>query len=160
MTDVETGEGRTPAPWRIIGIGSPVVGDDLGWRAIEALREAGMGRHAELLSLDRPGTVLLDYLDPDGRVILIDAMEAGLFPGNIRELELDDLISNALAPSSHDFGVAETLALAQAVGSLPQCLHLLGLQMPAGPVGENWFAAVEGNLIPKVRSILGILAHG
>ena len=142
--------------WRIIGVGSPVTGDDLGWRAIEALRDAGLDRYAELLVLDRPGPALLEYLQPDGAVILIDAMEAGLPPGSLRELALEDLIGKAQAPSSHDLGVAETLALARALGSLPQCLYLLGLQAYVAPEGRAWIARTVSSLVEKVCLILNI----
>jgi len=121
-------EGSTPASWRIIGIGSPVAGDDLGWLAIDWLRNAGFDRYAELLTLDRPGTALFEYLQPGGRVILIDAMDAGLLPGTIRELGLDDLLVTARGPSSHEFGLAETLALGNAMGTLPQSMRILGIQ--------------------------------
>jgi len=122
-------EGSAPASWRIIGIGSPVAGDDLGWLAIDWLRSAGFDRHAELLALDRPGPALLDYLQPDARVVLIDAMDAGLLAGTLRELVLDDLLAHARPPSTHDLGLAETLALAKALGVLPMRLHLIGIQM-------------------------------
>ena len=114
--------------WRIIGIGSPVAGDDLGWQAIDALREAGIGRHAELLTLDRPGPALLDHFEPDVHVILIDAMDAGLPPGSIRDLTLDDLLFGALPPSTHHLGLAESLALARALDGLPRVLYVIGLQ--------------------------------
>lgn len=135
LTDVETAEGQAPASWRIIGVGSPVAGDDLGWLAIDFLRNAGFARYAELLTLDRPGTALLEYLQPGTGVILIDAMDAGLLPGTIRELVLGDLLVTARGPSSHEFGLAETLALGNAMGTLPHSLRILGIQArkDAGP---------------------------
>ena len=122
-------EGSAPAAWKIIGIGSPVAGDDLGWLAIDWLRDVGFDRHAELLTLDRPGPALLDHLQPDAQVILIDAMDAGLPAGTLRELVLDDLLTQARPPSSHDLGLAEALALAKALGALPMQMHLIGIQM-------------------------------
>ncbi|MCA1789875.1 MAG: hydrogenase maturation protease [Thioalkalivibrio sp.] len=114
--------------WRIIGVGSPVVGDDLGWAAIQALEEAGLDHMAELLPLDRPGPALLDYLQGRSRVILIDAMQAGLAPGSVRALSPAELIASAHPPSSHDLGLAETLALARALGCIPARLHVIGVE--------------------------------
>ncbi|MFO8152283.1 hydrogenase maturation protease [Thioalkalivibrio sp.] len=142
--------------WRIIGVGSPVTGDDLGWRAIEALRAAGLDRCAELLALDRPGPALLEYLQPDGAVILIDAMEAGLPPGSIRELRLDELVRAGRMPSSHDFGVADALALAQALKRLPRRLHVLGLQASDGAGTYAWRRDRQRELLQQVRAILDL----
>jgi hydrogenase maturation protease len=148
-------EGRHPSPWRIIGIGSPVAGDDLGWLAIEWLREAGFGRRAELLTLDRPGTALLDHLQPDTHVILIDAMDADLASGTVRELPLADLIVRARPPSSHGLGVAETLALARALGTLPQRLHIIGIQKDHGSAERGCLNEALGALPRCVSGILG-----
>ena len=148
------GEGRAPAAWRIIGIGSPVAGDDLGWLVIDWLRNAGVDRHAELLTLDRPGPGLLDHLQPDARVILIDAMEAGLPAGTLRELALDDLLAQARPPSSHDLGLAETLALAQALEVLPRQLHLIGIQMTGEGASVPSSEVLAGQLVRRVRAML------
>ena len=148
------GEGSASASWRIIGIGSPVAGDDLGWLAIDWLRDAGFDRYAELLTLDRPGPALLDHLQPAGSVILIDAMEANLAPGTVRELPLEDLIVTARPPSSHEFGLAETLALARALGTLPQRLHVIGIQKDCGLVAREWCAEAMVAFPRRVSRIL------
>ena len=148
-------EGSTPASWRIIGIGSPVAGDDLGWLAIDWLRNAGFERRAELFALDRPGPALLDYLQPDARVVLIDAMDAGLAPGTIRELPLTDLIVTARPPSSHEFALAETLALAQALGTLPQRLYVIGIQKDCGFADRGWRAEAMVAFPRSISRILG-----
>ncbi|TVP87065.1 MAG: hydrogenase maturation protease [Thioalkalivibrio sp.] len=148
------GQGRPSPLWRIIGIGSPAAGDDLGWLAIDWLRSAGLDRHAELLTLDRPGPALLDHLQPDARVVLIDAMEAGLPAGTLRELVLDDLLAHAHPPSSHHLGLAETLALAQALGALPGHLHLLGIQMAGGGEDLPSSEALAAEVVRRVRAML------
>lgn len=141
--------------WRVIGVGSPVAGDDLGWRAIDALRDAGFDRHAELLSLDRPGPALLDHFESADQVILIDAMEAGLPPGSLRDLTLDDLLSVARPPSSHDLGLAESLALARALGSLPRVLRVLGIQRGDGSqrAGAGLDRALQ-RVVSRVQSVI------
>jgi hydrogenase maturation protease len=147
-------EGISPASWCIIGIGSPVAGDDLGWLAIDWLHNAGFDRHADLVTLDRPGTALLEHMQPGSRVILIDAMDADLAPGTIRELRLEDLILRARPASGHDLGLAETLALAQALGLLPQRLHIIGVQMEEGSADHDWHAKARHAFLPCITSIL------
>jgi len=148
-------EGRAPGSWGIIGIGSPVAGDDLGWLAIDWLRNAGFDRYAELLKLDRPGPALLDHLHPDSRVILIDAMDANLAPGTIRVLPLEDLIVTARPPSSHEFGLAESLALARALGTLPQRLYVIGIQKDCGLADREWCAEAMVAFPRSISRILG-----
>ncbi len=153
------GEGKQGVPWRIIGIGSPVAGDDLGWLAIDWLRNAGFDRDAELLTLDRPGPALIDYLQPDSRVILIDAMDAGLPAGSVRELALDGINVRASAPSSHDLGLAEALALARALGGLPRHLYVVGIQMGADGAdgaGQEWRREACSALTTRVRGMMQV----
>jgi len=139
--------------WRIIGVGSPVAGDDLGWAAIQALEEAGLNRCAELLGLDRPGPALLDYLQGRSRVILIDAMQAGLEPGSVCALSPEELITSAHPPSSHDLGLAETLALARALGCMPNRLYVIGVE--TGPVLDGAARSVAlGEVVRLVQSLL------
>lgn len=149
-------EGKPGVPWRIIGIGSPVAGDDLGWLAIDWLRNAGFDRDAELLTLDRPGPALIDYLQPDSWVILIDAMDAGLPAGSVRELALDGIIVRASAPSSHDLGLAEALALARALGGLPRHLYVVGIQMGADGPGQEWRREACSALTTRVRGMMQV----
>ena len=147
-------EGSARAAWKIIGIGSPVAGDDLGWLAVDWLRSAGFDRRAELLTLDRPGPVLLDYLQPDSKVILIDAMDAGLPAGTLRELALDDLLAHARPPSSHNLGLAETLALARALGVVPMRLHLIGIQMAGGGADFSYSETLVRELGRCVQALM------
>lgn len=138
--------------WRIIGVGSPVAGDDLGWVAIEALRAAGLAGAHELLTLDRPGAALIEHLTPGAHVILLDAMQAERPPGSVRELDLEDLIARAHPPSSHHLGLAETLALAQALGEWPQRLHLLGIQTAL--TDGQWRQRACAEIVDRVRGFL------
>ncbi|MBA1444721.1 MAG: hypothetical protein M3H12_18085 [Chromatiales bacterium] len=70
---------------RVIGIGSPLGADQLGWLALEALEEAAIP-DLELIRLDRPGSGLLRYFEDVERVLLIDAVVAGSEPGEVKLL--------------------------------------------------------------------------
>ena len=135
-----------------------MAGDDLGSAAIAALADAGLSRCAELLSLDRPGAALIEHLQGRPCVILIDAMLAGLPAGTVRELSLEDLIVSAQPPSSHQLGLAETLALASALACLPQHLHLIGIEAGAGLDGDARSAALV-RVVETVQSLLAAADH-
>ena len=139
--------------WWIIGVGSPVAGDDLGWAAIAALQEVGLNRCADLLSLDRPGPALLHYLQGRSRVILIDAMQAGLAPGSVRALSAEELIASARPPSSHDLGLAETLALARALDCMPARLYVIGVETSPLLEGAARSVALE-EVVRLIQTVL------
>ncbi|AHE97963.1 hydrogenase maturation protease [Thioalkalivibrio paradoxus] len=146
---------RPPAQrWRILGVGSPAAGDDLGWAAIERLRDAGLDRRAELEALDRPGPALIDRFEPSTNVILIDAIQAGLPPGSVRELSVDEVIARARVASTHDLGLAETLLLARALGVLPARLHLIGIEAGAANGDRGWRAKALRDVLDRVRVLL------
>jgi len=116
----------------VIGIGSPFGDDRAGWAVIEQLEQWTLPADVSLLKLDRPGPALLDWLNRDTNTVLIDAVQTSNHPcGHWMELSLEQLDhSNDL--SSHGFGLAQTLALARALGQLPQQYRLIGFCIPPG----------------------------
>jgi hydrogenase maturation protease len=113
---------------RIIGIGSPFGADQAGWRAIDLLGDAGLP-HTELIKLDRPGSELLRYFEDAPEVVLIDAVLADQTPGTAVRLDQHALSLAACRTSSHGFGVAESLQLAERLELLPARLLLIGIQV-------------------------------
>jgi hydrogenase maturation protease len=134
---------QTPQRWRVIGIGSPTVGDDLGWQVVEALQRQIDSPHAavEWLLLDRPGAALMGYMtDVDG-VILFDSLLAPL-PATIRRLRLNQL-DDTIGRSSHGVGVAVTLQLAAQLGLLPRWWRLFGVVAPFDAQGTALTAVAQ-----------------
>ncbi|EGW53398.1 hypothetical protein TevJSym_bd00340 [endosymbiont of Tevnia jerichonana (vent Tica)] len=83
----------------------------------------------EVVCLDRPGSALIPWLEES--VVLLDALRAEGQPGQIRRLDLAELADPGQINAVHGFGVAQALALAQALGELPQRLLLLGIVIDA-----------------------------
>jgi len=84
---------------------------------------------AELVYLDRPGTHLIGALDEVEQLILIDAVKSGAAIGSVVHIE-GDAIYRQLArhTSTHGFGVADALKLAERLGQLPAKVVLLGVE--------------------------------
>lgn len=117
----------------ILGIGSPEPDDSIGWQAAEYLRRAGsLPSEVRVQVCDRPGVTLLAHFRRAPQVILIDAMKAGLAPGSVRAVPAEELVA-AESLSSHDVGVAEAVALAAALGELPQRLSIIGIEAGGDP---------------------------
>ena len=129
----------------ILGIGSPAGDDQAGWLLVDALRARGVeadGRVA-LAKLDRPGASLLACLEGVDRVILVDALQSGGTPGDIHRWTEADWGAVDADLSSHGFGVLAALALAQALGSLPQRVEVVGIEIASAVPGEPVSPAVR-----------------
>ncbi len=105
----------------IVGVGNPDRGDDgIGPLVVRQL----LGRVSGDVSIvERSGDALALIDDWEGRdaVILVDAAALGDTPGSIHRI---DLLQDALRPefslsSTHGFGVAEAVGLADALDMLP-----------------------------------------
>jgi len=104
---------------RIIGIGTP-FGDDRAGLELAGRLRAAPPRDSEVLATERPGVELIDLLAGADAVLVLDAVRSGAPPGTIHDLALDDLPQPGVAVSSHGIGIADTLALARALGGLPR----------------------------------------
>lgn len=120
----------------VIGIGSPFGADTLGWQVIEQLKsqQPSLSDNIRLETCDRPGTLLLDYMKGVTKAILVDAVEGGR-SGTITTINKDQMLQQDSMHSSHRLGVAETIALGEKLGLLPDVLVLMGVE--TGNIHEN-----------------------
>ncbi len=137
---------------RVLGIGSPSGDDQAGWLAVEAL----LGLGVDASQLDRPGANLVSLLAGVDHVILIDAMQGGGAPGQVRRFERHDWRGYDQGLSSHGFGVLDALALAEALGGLPPRLDLYGIEIASAHPGAAPGRAVR---TAAVRLAAGIAAR-
>ena len=117
-------------PVRILCIGSPSEPDNLGFLVAHTLMGHFDPTKVEVMALDRPGPRLIEHMRGADTVILVDAVKSGAAPGTLHRLEghsLDGLVAHHT--SSHGFGLAETLALADRMGELPPHLKFVGLEV-------------------------------
>jgi hydrogenase maturation protease len=140
---------------RIVGLGSPHGDDRAGWDAVAMLADADLPPGIELRTCATPATDLLPALHGARRVILIDAV-AGSAPGALVRCARGELgASRAAAASSHGMSVPSLLELAQALGTLPAELSLLGVQIdPADAEGDGLSAPVAAALPALAQAAL------
>lgn len=140
---------------RIIGIGSPVNGDTVGIEAVERLQQeaAWRGRSdIDWLVLERPGATLLHYFSGVETLCLIDALNHPA--AGVHRIAPEDLLAQAGGISSHDFGVAEALLLAERLGQLPPRLIIYGISLPQGSAAQGWYQTLSG-MLQKVLPLNG-----
>ena len=142
---------------KIIGLGSPLRGDDgLGVTAIERLAESDdLPSEVELVDGGLCGLGLLDLIEGTDVVILIDAIQSDEPPGTIIRTSADQLLHiDAPAGSVHDFRVAETLHLADSIGTPLPPITLIGMVPHDISPGQSLSATVEANFSSLLDSIL------
>lgn len=146
----------------VIGIGNPARGDDgLGPAVLARLAgrlPARVRRHA----CDGEATRLLAAWEGLARVWLIDALRGAGAPGTLRRF---DLACGAAPPrfasaSTHAFGLAEALALGEALGQRPPGLVLYGIEGADFTAGAALSPVVAGTLGTLVEALCGEIEEG
>lgn len=141
----------------VIGVGSPLMGDDgLGLAALEALR-AGWTFEPELELMDGGtwGMNLLPFIETVPRVLILDAIRAGGEAGGFVRLEDDEIprfFATKLSP--HQIDLKEVLALAELRGTLPESTIVLGLEPAVVEMSASLSAPVRAGLPALVAHVL------
>lgn len=132
----------------VLGIGNLLWADEgFGVRAVQELhRRWSFPPQVSLVDGGTQGLKLLRHIQDAQRMIVFDAIDCGLPPGNIRLLENEEVprFLGAKKLSLHQTGFQEILAVAQLTGKQPDQLVLIGVQ-PANI--EDY----GGGLSPQVR---------
>ncbi len=144
----------------VLGLGNPLRGDDgIGPRVVEALLRRGLPESVEALDAGSAGLELLSLLDGPQRVIVVDAADVGLAPGQFVRFTPDEahLFAAADTTSFHQAGLAEVLALARALDRpLPEIV-IFGVQPASMEWGEGLSPALVGAVARVVEAVLGEL---
>lgn len=149
----------------VIGLGQSLRGDDaVGLEAVRRWQAEypETARNTDLVveSAPLPGLSLLSFLECAEAAILVDAMQSGAPAGTVRLLDREDLASfDAGSGSAHGWGVAETLAMAEALykEKLPQRLNLLAVEAGTMELGQPMSAPVEAALPAIVKRLQGLV---
>jgi hydrogenase maturation protease len=98
----------------------------------------------------------VNYLEGWSRVILVDAAQMGLAPGSWRRFHIGDISLEATqgALSLHNPGLAEGLALAQALQTLPEEVDIYCVEPESTADGVGLSPAVEAVLPTLVADII------
>lgn len=114
----------------VIGLGSPIMGDDgLGLAALARLRDEWVLEGVELVDGGTWGMSLLPVVESSDHIVLLDAIAAGREPGELVVLERESLpiyLTRKLSP--HQVDVRDVLAVAELRGKLPGETVAIGAQ--------------------------------
>jgi hydrogenase maturation protease len=143
----------------ILGLGNSLRGDDgAGPAVVATLSSMELPPHVELLDGGTPGLETVLLLQGYERVIIVDAADMGLEPGQWRRFtpEMADLKSsnNRLQGTLHAAGLAEALVLAGALDVLPPTLIIYGIQPAKIDWSEDLSDLLQGALPALINRIV------
>lgn len=123
----------------ILGLGNSFRGDDgIGSAVIAALRNQDLPSDVVALDGGTPGLEMILTWQGYDRVIIVDAAEMGGKPGTWKRMLREDVQlevgAGAMQGTMHDAGLAEAVALAEALNILPPELVLFCVQ----PAYTGW----------------------
>jgi hydrogenase maturation protease len=114
-----------------VGLGSALGSDDgIGLALVQALsQDAAFASRCMLLESADAATVASSLMERQGPVILVDAANMALAPGEYRFFEDRDasVIVKTSSVSTHGLGLAEGLELARTLG-FDQSVYIFGIQ--------------------------------
>jgi hydrogenase maturation protease len=144
---------KTTARICIIGIGSSNGDDAAGWAVIDVLEEMPP-LDSCLLHRASAGHQIMDLLDGHETCLLIDASQSGEMPGTIRRFDWPDgRIESLRAESTHGFGAAQALKLAESLDLLPGKVVLFAVEIASALPGTGPSPAVTA-AVPELARLV------
>mgnify|MGYP001815670068 CR=1 FL=1 len=131
-------EGLTPEPsvdpfeTLILGLGNVLWADEgFGVRGVEALDEGwSFPDNVRVMDGGTQGIFLLPWVRSATNLLILDAIDFGLEPGELKLIEGDDVprFMGVKKVSMHQAGFQEVLMSAQLAGGFPERITLVGVQ--------------------------------
>jgi hydrogenase maturation protease len=119
------------AGFQVVGLGTLLSSDDeIGLALVSALaREKGFEQRCLLLENSDAATVASSLIEWRQSIILVDAADMGIAPGDYRFFADNDasVILKTSSVSTHGLGLAEGLELARVLG-FDQSVYIFGIQ--------------------------------
>ena len=145
----------------IVGMGNLLCRDEgIGVHVIQEMEKRELSGSIELLDIGTSTMDLISHLEGVGKLIVIDAMEAGGIPGTIYQCSPDGLLPKGEGPISlHEIGLLESLSMAKKMGREIKTV-VVGVE----PQEIDWgmeLSEVVKDKIPKIIDIVeGVLKEG
>lgn len=142
----------------IVGLGNILLKDDgVGVHAIQALRKEPLPPTVELVDGGTSTLNLLSYFVECPKIIIIDALQAGLAPGTIYRLSPDDIPSyRSEHLSIHDVQILDVVKMAALLGGQPDVL-ILGIEPLEIALGLELTPVIQEKIPSLVQSVMSEL---
>ena len=150
---------RRQRPALVLALGNDILGDDgVAFHAARRLR-AEFPQSVDVIETGEAGLPLLDYLEPYGKALILDAAATGKCPpGTILLWDREDF-RRCVAPSQHSAGLPQILELAERLGmAFPGELQVICMEVGDPTVFRETLTAEAGQALPamadRAREIL------
>lgn len=145
----------------VLGIGNTLLTDDgIGVQVVKALQAAtDLPPGVECLDAGTLSFTLLGLLNPETRLIVVDAARLGLAPGAITCVEgqaMDQLVRRRLG-TMHEVGLADVLDMARLTDQLPERRALIAIQTQSTDWGDAPSPTVAAALHPALDQIHALI---
>ena len=146
----------------VLGLGNVLWADEgFGVRAVEALNEAYcFPPGVRLMDGGTQGIFLLPWVRSCDRLLILDAIDFGLEPGELRVMHQDEVprFMGAKKVSMHQAGFQEVLMSAQLTGQFPDKIALVGVQPELlDDYGGSLRPCVKGRVPEAVAAAVKVL---
>jgi hydrogenase maturation protease len=146
----------------LIGLGQDFRRDDaVGLLAVRRLRALGLP--AEMVEAPAAdGAALLDRWAGYQTVALIDAVRSGAPPGTVHSIDIrkQGPPAESASCSTHLFGLAKGIALAEVLGRMPEKLLFYGVEVGAVRQGEGLSRKAQEGLDRLLAILMADLFSG
>jgi hydrogenase maturation protease len=141
----------------VLGVGNPFRRDDgIGPAVISHLKSEWRFTDSKVDLLDGgiDGLSLIDCIEGYEKVLVVDAVDMGAVPGEVRMFSPEEakLTIKADTLSTHGFGLAEVIALMEKLEMKPD-MHIIGIQAKDVNFGEGMSPEVSS----KIEEILKLI---
>ena len=141
----------------VLGVGNPFRRDDgIGPAVISRLKSEWRLRESKVDLLDggTDGLSLIDYIEGYEKVLVVDAVDMGMAPGEVRVFSPEEakLTIKADTLSTHGFGLAEVIALMEKL-EMKTDMHIIGIQAKDVNFGEG----MSPEVFSKIEEILKLI---
>jgi hydrogenase maturation protease len=153
----DSGENERDGLTLVLGFGNPLHGDDgLGAYVVELLLQRKLPPQVEVMDAGTPGFGLASELEGWKRVILVDAVRMGQDAGSWRRFSPGEvrLLAEESFLSLHQPGLANGLALAQALDILPNEIIFYGIEPTETDLFKGVSPAVMNAVVEVVDNIM------
>ncbi len=142
---------------KIVGIGNTLMTDDgVGVFAVQKLaRRFEFPETVELIDGGTKGIELLPYIEGSSKLLFIDAVNFGREPGYIDEIEKDRVAEYFQTKLSvHQIALPDMLGAGMLLGSLPEEIHLIGIQPESIELGYGLTDTISERLDEFIERII------
>jgi hydrogenase maturation protease len=153
----------SPPRTRVLGVGNLLLGDDgVGIHAVEQLAQRNLPSHISIIDAGTPGWGLPMWFEGQEKVIIIDAVRMGEPPGTWKRFDPETvkLFASGEVLSLHEPGLANGLALAEALGALPEEIVIYGIEPAQCEIAQGLSPAIQQVLPPLVEEIYTEIWNG